>query len=342
MKTISIACETGTSSILVGESLDNLATHIRGKRSILITDTSINRLYGKRFPHQDVIEIGTGEKIKTLATAEKIFLELVDREIDRSAFIVGIGGGIVCDITGFIASTFMRGLDFGFVSTSLLSQVDAAVGGKNGVNFHGYKNLVGVFNQPRFVICDHSMLKTLSDKEFLCGLGEIIKHAAIKSFDIFQFLEKNYKAVLRQDEAVLEQMIYQSINVKADVVRQDEREKGERKKLNFGHTLGHAVEKVIGLPHGEAVAVGMVFALKLSVKRNLLAQENADRVIALIQNTGLPTSISMPKEKILDALRRDKKREGRGVHFVLLKAIGEAVVVEIPINQLEEAIHDMC
>lgn len=342
MKTIEIHGQTGTSKIAVGESLENLEKYTGGTKKIIITDENLNRFYHNRFPPWDIIEIGTGEKIKTLETVEYIFKKLVELEIDRSCFIVGIGGGIVCDITGFAASTFMRGLPFGFVSTSLLSQVDASVGGKNGVNFYGYKNMIGVFNQPDFVICDPEMLNTLPHKELVSGFAEVVKHAAIGSQELFTFLEKNFQKALDLDSATLEKLVCDSVTIKADVVWKDEKEKGERRKLNFGHTLGHALEKTAGLPHGEAVSIGMVFAAELSLKRNMLPITETERIRGLLWQIGLPREMFVDKEKILDALKKDKKRQGSGVHFVLLESIGHAIIEEIPFHELEMVIHDLC
>ena len=267
MKIIEINSQTGLSKIAVGESLVNIGKYVNGTKTVIITDKNLNHFYNLQFPQWDTIVIGTGEKIKTLETVEYIYRNLVELEIDRSCFIVGVGGGIVCDITGFAASTYMRGLGFGFVSTSLLSQVDASVGGKNGVNFQGYKNMIGVFNQPEFVICDPVMLKTLPQEELLSGFAEIVKHAAIGNSDMFSFLENNFQKALDLDAQILGKLVYDSVKIKAAVVRRDEKEEGERRKLNFGHTLGHAIEKTIGIPHGEAVSIGIVFAADLSIKK---------------------------------------------------------------------------
>jgi len=343
MKTVEIRGQSGISTIAVGESLQNLANYLKKDKTVIVTDQNVNRLYKKHFPPYPVITIGMGETIKTLKTVENIFRELLDHEIDRSCFIVGIGGGIVCDITGFAASTYMRGVRFGFVSSTLLSQVDAGVGGKNGVNFSGYKNMVGVFNQPEFVICDPAMLKTLPEKELANGFAEIVKHAAIAgSKDLFIFLEENHRAALRLDEPVIERLVHDSVIIKSAVVNRDEQEKGERRKLNFGHTLAHALEKTTGISHGEAVAIGMVFAAGLSVKRGLLSREEAGRLSGLLKKVNLPTRITFDKEKAIDALKKDKKREGSGIHFVLLKTLGEAIIEEIAIGELEEQIHAMC
>lgn len=338
MKIIEIQGQSGISKIIINESLENLNQYVPANRTVIITDYNVSLYYRSHFPGWEVVEIGTGEKVKTLDTVQYIYKKLVNLEIDRSCFIVGIGGGIVCDITGFVASTYMRGLPFGFVSTTLLSQVDASVGGKNGVNFQGYKNMVGVFNQPGFVICDPAMLKTLPRKELSYGFAEIVKHAVIGDRAHFDFLEKYYKEALEMDEEVLARLVYDSIIVKSSIVQRDEKEKGERRKLNFGHTYGHALEKTIGIPHGEAVSIGIVVAANLSVRRNLLPEEEAVKIRRLLERLHLPTKTTANKEKIWDAIKKDKKRQGQGIHFVLLKTIGEAVIEEISLEELEEVI----
>ncbi len=342
MKTIEIDAPTGLSRILINESIRNLKNYLNGKRTIVITDVNVNRYYNHQFADFEVVEIGTGEGIKNLETLAYIYQRLMNLEVDRSCFIVGSGGGIVCDIAGFAASTYMRGLPFGFVSSSLLSQVDASVGGKNGVNFHGYKNLIGVFSQPSFVICDLEMLKTLPQQELLCGFAELVKHAAIGSAELFSLIEGRYHDALALDMDLMERLVYDSVMIKAEVVRRDEKEKGERRKLNFGHTLGHAVEKTTGLPHGEAVSIGMAVASGLSVNRGHLPGEEADRIKNLLQNFHLPVEFKLDKEEILAAIRKDKKRAGESIHFVFLQGIGRAVVEEIPFPELERTIHDLC
>lgn len=319
---------------MVGETVRALPDYIPAERTVIITDDRVRSLYGHVFPDCPVIEIGQGEAVKTLDTLHDIFDRLIDLEADRSWMIVGVGGGIVCDITGFAASAYLRGVRFGFVSTTLLSQVDASVGGKNGVNFKGYKNMIGVFNQPEFVICDPEMLKTLPRREILCGFAEIIKHAAIADAGLFAFLEQNDQAALELDRHVIERAVYDSVEIKAGIVNRDEREKGERRKLNFGHTFGHAVEKIAGLPHGEAVAVGMAAASRLSVRRGMISKQDGDRVEGLIRRFQLPAAANIDPARVLDALRRDKKREGNKIHFILLEAIGRAAVKDVDIEEL--------
>ena len=335
MKTLEIHGSTGDSFIHLGETLQNLEKYIPSDHVVLITDKNVKRFYENDFPSHPVITIGTGEKIKTLDTVRDIYEKLMTMGADRSTFIVGIGGGIVCDIAGFAASTYLRGVRFGFVSSTLLSQVDASVGGKNGVNFKDYKNMIGLFNQPEFVICDFNLLNTLPEKEVLCGLAEIVKHSAIADRDLFYYLESNYREALALDNDVIGKLVYDSIIIKSAIVNQDELEKGERRKLNFGHTFGHAFEKTTGVSHGEAVSIGMVVASKLSIKKRGLPTKEAERIETLLQRIGLPVSIQAKRKSVLDALKKDKKRKGNRIYFVLLNEIGNAFVDRIPIKELE-------
>jgi 3-dehydroquinate synthase len=342
MKTFEIHGSTGDSFIHIGETLGNLEKYIPSKNVVLITDTNVKKYYGNQFPSYPLITLKTGEEIKTLDTVRNIYEKLVEFEVDRSTLIVGIGGGIVCDITGFAASTYLRGVRFGFVSTTLLSQVDASVGGKNGVNFKGYKNLIGVFNQPEIVICDIDLLKTLPEKEILNGMAEIVKHAVIEDASLFAYLEKHSQKALALDIEVIKKLVYDSIVIKSGIVNQDELEKGARRKLNFGHTFGHAYEKTAGVPHGEAVSAGMVMAAALSVKRGRISDEDAGRIKTLLQRIGLPVTIQAERKKVFDALKKDKKRKGDQIYFVLLDGIGKAVVDQISIKELEAVIHHSC
>lgn len=326
MKAVDIHGRSGKSSILVGEELGNAGSYLPDCKRIIITDTTVNRLYGSQFPEAEVIEIGTGESVKTLDTAQSIYDRLVACGADRTSFLLGIGGGVVCDITGFAASTFMRGIRFGFVASTLLAQVDASVGGKNGVNFKGYKNMVGVFNQPEFVLCDPAMLETLPRKECNSGFAEIIKHAAIADKDMFVYLEENRDRALGLEAPVINQLVSESVRIKAGIVNRDETEQGERRKLNFGHTFGHAIEKTTGISHGEAVSIGMTLAARLSVARGVLPESVSNRLENLLKQYGLPRSIAIDRQRVLDALLKDKKRAGDDILFVLLDAIGKASV----------------
>ena len=335
MKSIKIKSETGDSLVMIGESLENLNSHLPVENPIIITDINVRDFWGAHFPKGPVITIGTGEEIKSFDTLNYIFDQLIALEADRSSFIVRIGGGIVCDIAGFVASTYMRGVRFGFVSTTLLSQVDASVGGKNGVNFRGYKNIVGVFKQPEFVICDLNVLRTLPREELHCGFAEIIKHGAIADENMFDYIEKQRNQALALDLSVVGKLIYDSVIIKSGIVNQDAREKGARRKLNFGHTFGHAIEKTLQIRHGEAVSAGMVLASELSVKRGYLQASHATRICRLLEMYGLPVRLSYDACEVLTAIRMDKKRVGDCINFVLLRNIGRAFVDDVPIQELE-------
>ena len=339
MDVVPIVVNSGTSRILVGERLENLQRYLPAAKPIIITDVNVRRLYPLDSMAVEVITIGTGEEIKTLDTIRDIYGRLLSCEADRSTFIVGIGGGIVCDITGFAAATFLRGLRFGFVATTLLAQVDAAIGGKNGVNFIGYKNMVGLIHQPEFVICDPETLKTLPQKEISCGLAEIVKHAAIADAALFAYLEKHAEDILALNSEVIEKLVQTSVRIKSAVVGRDEKEKGERRLLNFGHTFAHAIEKVMGTSHGEAVSRGMAIAAALSVKKGLLTEDENKRLRALLNNLKLPTYFGLETQAVVHAIGKDKKREGNWIHFVLLNGIGSAIVDKITVEELKDVIH---
>ena len=339
METVTINTNSGQSNILIGESLQNLQRYVPAARPIIITDVNVGKLYHLDSMAAEVIIIGTGEEIKTLATVEDIYSQLISWGADRSAFIVGIGGGIVCDIAGFVASTYLRGVRFGFVATTLLAQVDAAIGGKNGVNFEGYKNMVGLFQQPEFVICDPEVLKTLPQKEIACGLAEIVKHAAIADPDLFAYLEQHAEDILELESRAVKKVVSASVRIKASIIRRDETEKGERRILNFGHTFGHAIEFATGVPHGEAVSLGMVHASNLSFKRGLLTDAENQRLRVLLNDLHLPTRFNSKTEGVAEAIGKDKKRADVRIHFVLLNGIGNAVVEQIAVEELKETLY---
>lgn len=332
--TFEVKGRSGNSTIYVGERLPNLRRHIPPEQTVILTDEIVRGLYGHQFPDGPVIEIGLGERHKTLDTVRTIYDQLVVLEADRSTMIVGIGGGIVCDVAGFVASTYMRGIACGFVASTLLAQVDASVGGKNGVNLGGYKNMVGVFNQPRFVICDPEMLKTLPTKERLCGMAEIVKHAVLADDAMFAFLEQNTTDAVALETEVTRRLVLDSVKIKAGIVNADEHEHGERRKLNLGHTFGHAIEKVCGLAHGEAVSIGMNLAAAISVHKGLLARAEHERLVALLTAMGMPTQPPVPLTELTAVLGLDKKREQAHIHFVLPETIGRAVVVPLRLDEI--------
>ncbi len=339
MKTFHVNGQTGLSSIHVGESLKNLEAYLPPTRTIIVTDQNIKELYGHDFPDAPIITIGTGEGIKTLATVEKILLDLLKYDCDRSSFIVGIGGGIVTDITGFAASIFLRGINFGFVSTSLLSQVDASVGGKNGVNLESYKNMIGVFNQPEFVICDIDLLKTLPKSEISNGLAEIVKHTLICDPNMFTFLEDNKQKALDLDTDTIFKLVADSVKIKSQVVQQDEKEAGERRKLNFGHTIGHAIEKIERAGHGRAVSIGMVAAALFSQQKNMIGSNDVLRIKTLLNDLHLPIDLPYAAQDIINGAQKDKKKQGKDLFYVFLEQIGKARVEKISFEEMNTFIN---
>ena len=284
----------------------------------------------------DYIIVGRGEENKTIASLEKIYTSLLEIGADRHSFIVGLGGGIITDMTGFVASTYQRGLEFGFVASTLLSQVDASVGGKNGVNLGGFKNMVGVFNQPKFVICDPKLLSTLSLREFRSGLAEVIKAGVIKDSELFELFEQYSLDDISNNSDLLAEVIFRSITIKANVVSQDEREKGERKKLNYGHTFAHAIEKSTRrFTHGEAVVVGMEIASQLAVKGGYLSIIDYSRISKVHAKMGFDLKCGIAKEVLFELLKSDKKRNAESIDFIFPTSIGSCDVVNLRFDDLK-------
>lgn len=333
-----IICKNFSSRICMGNAWSLLPSLLPDKDVIIITDINVSGLYGDNFPEYPVITIGTGEAVKEYDTVETIIKHLLAMGADRSSFLLGIGGGVVCDITGFVASIFMRGLEFGFISTTLLSQVDASTGGKNGVNVNGIKNIIGCFNHPAFVICDTAMLETLSDEDYISGMGELLKHALIRDRELFETMEENTGLLRSREPGLLEELVFRSVEIKSSIVENDEREQGERRLLNFGHTLGHAIETATGLSHGRSIAAGMMVAAEISHDEGMLEKEDVERIRELMKNLGLLPGINISRPDILDKIQADKKKEGRNIHFILLNAIGEGVQKVFPIDEITAVI----
>jgi 3-dehydroquinate synthase len=341
VKHLRLTGSSGESLVAVGESIERLEFYCRGSNTVIVTDGPVLALHGHRFPPFPVIEIGVGEESKTLLTVQEVYAGLLRLEADRSSFVVAIGGGIVCDVAAFAASTYLRGLPFGFVPTTLLAQVDASVGGKNGVNLDGYKNLIGTFTQPSFVVCDFDLLRTLPLPELINGLAEAVKQAAVGDPRFFSYLEDNWESALSLSPEAIERIVHDSLRIKTAIVSRDEKESGERRKLNFGHTIGHALEKVYHLRHGEAISVGMVAAAKVSASKGLLSASDVGRLETLLINLGLPVQMTVDSAKVIDALRKDKKREDNSIHYVLLDAIGSATIMPLGLSEIEEVIDDL-
>lgn len=323
----------------------------KSNKICIVSDSNVAKIYAKELEKHlktsfDTIinfTFNAGESSKNLETVEKIYEHLIINRFDRHDLLLALGGGVVGDLTGFTAATYLRGIDFVQIPTSLLSQVDSSIGGKTGVDFKKYKNMVGAFYQPKLVYMNLSVLKTLPEQQLSSGLAEIIKHGCIKDNGYFTWLNENMSKAFELDMKVMEEMIYKSCQIKRDVVERDPKEKGERALLNFGHTIGHAIEKLADfrLYHGECVAIGMVAAAYLSVKKGFLSKTELDAVVDLIKKAKLPVSVSNQDESsILAATKNDKKMVAGQIKFILLHAMGDACIdTTVSDAEMLEAIH---
>ena len=327
---------TGGSRIYIGNAEQLLKEILPEKRVIVISDSNLDRTHHDLIAPYEHILIGLGEQAKSLVTLDEIYRRLIELGADRSTFILGIGGGIVTDIAGFVASTYMRGVEFGFITTTLLGSVDASVGGKNGVNVGGFKNMVGTFSQPNFVICDVALLHSLPNREFRAGLAEVIKTAILGDKELFERLEQTSFEELRQNDELLSEIIIRSVKVKASVVAEDEREGGRRRILNLGHTIAHAIEKCTSkFSHGEAVAIGLFHITNTSLSQNNIAESDAKRIFTLLSRYGFDTSLQIERKQLFDAIKGDKKRKGNALHIILPTAIGAVEDRLISFEELE-------
>ncbi|MEY4385003.1 MAG: hypothetical protein RLY20_286 [Verrucomicrobiota bacterium] len=323
-----------------------------GARCAVITDAKVGPRYAakaiaslKRAGFEPVvITVPAGETAKSLTNVQRCYDQLAANRLERKSFIIALGGGVVGDLAGFVAATYLRGIPFVQVPTTLLAQVDSSVGGKTGVNLKAGKNLVGAFYQPRLVLCDLDTLKTLPPREFRAGLAEVIKYGIIYDEPLFRRLERDLPKLLRKQTAVLEPVIARCCEIKADVVGQDETESGLRAILNFGHTIGHALEAISSYGkylHGEAISIGQVAAAQLSSGLLGFPTEHTARVTELFQRAGLPTTVKLSRAQrrdLFNAMRLDKKVSAGEVKFVLAKKIGKVVwgqrVPDAAINQV--------
>jgi 3-dehydroquinate synthase len=314
--------------------LQSLGSHADPLRTILIVDEQVQRYHGEKIRDWRSIVVPGNEGSKSLGMLERVLDKLVELEADRKTMLIGIGGGVVTDLTGFAASIYMRGIPYAFVPTTLLAQVDASIGGKNGINYGSFKNMLGVIRQPEFLLFDHSLLDTLPETEWHNGFAEIIKYACICDAELFAFLEENRDRSLAHDPEVIRYLVGRSADIKCRIVQEDEFESGPRRLLNFGHTVGHAVEKLEAIPHGQAVAKGMAVAAAFSVRLAGLPESERQRIVQLIGDYRLPVTIASDAEAIARYFRMDKKREGSDIHFVLLKKTGAAFIRPLPLELL--------
>lgn len=328
--------------IVFSQSFDDLLPELEGlniaeRKVCIITDSHVEKIYG------DVIQslladkcrkvtlyaFPAGEENKNLDVVRKVYEYLILEQFDRKDLLIALGGGVVGDLTGFVAATYLRGIDFVQIPTTLLAQADSSIGGKTGVDFDGYKNMVGAFNMPKLVYMNVSVLATLDGRQFFSGFAEIMKHGLIKDCEFYVWLIDNMYEICGRDLNVLQEMVIRSCNVKKNVVEKDPTEKGERALLNFGHTIGHAIEKAknFELYHGECVALGAVAAAYISWKKGMLSMEEYYEVRDMFVPFYLPITVDgIDPEEIVALTKSDKKMQAGKIKFVLLKRIGKAVI----------------
>jgi len=319
--------------------ISHLKEIVDQRNTIIVTDENVFNAHTKRFKGWNVIVLKPGEEYKIQDTANTVIEQLIAMEADRKTILVGVGGGVITDMTGYVASVYMRGIKFGFLPTTLLSMVDASIGGKNGIDLGVYKNIVGIIRQPAFILHDLIFLNTLPQSEWENGFAEIIKHACIKDAAMFRELESNSLKKYQARKKSVCELIQRNAILKTKLVQQDEFEKGDRKLLNFGHTLGHALENQYELSHGQAISIGMTYASHISQQLN--GFKDTGRVVDLLEKYGLPTYATFDKQKVFDVLKMDKKREKAEMNYVLLEKIGKGVVKSIPLKELESIINEL-
>ena len=305
-----------------------------GRKAVIVTDENVAPLYlsellsllRERFLALDSLVLPAGEENKTLSAVSRIYERAVEDGIERGDFFLALGGGVVGDITGFAAATYLRGIRFLQIPTTLLAQVDSAIGGKTGVDFQGYKNMVGAFHMPSLVYSPMSVLRSLDERQYASGLGEVMKHALIRDRDYYDFLIREREGILLRDEEILAETVYRSDRIKKEIVEEDPREEGIRRLLNFGHTLGHAIESCSDFQysHGQCVAFGSLLAERISA---VLSPEEERELMDWMEAVGLSVKLRrMDIGEILSSVKKDKKMDGGRIRFILLRRIGEAYI----------------
>lgn len=350
-----IVSGTRSSSTIRFAPIAALAALVDPARTVIIADEISISFVTQLFDRGRTVVVKRGEAAKNLASLDGVFARFLELGVGRDWTIVGVGGGSVSDLAGFAASSWLRGVDFGFVPTTLLAMVDASVGGKNGIDYHGYKNLIGTFSQPRFVLVDPELLSSLPDYDLACGLVEAIKHGIIEGDDHLSSIEQAVSGSGTIDRGALEPIIRRSIAFKAAVATADEHENGDRRKLNLGHTIGHGVEAVTGLAHGASVAAGLASATRFAMEHCDAKHDGAaafsNRVIALVARLGLPTSLEQARrasretselspatfrDAVAEAMGTDKKRIGTNVLFALPLAAGNVNIEPVTLRELRD------
>ncbi len=355
MKSLKVELGDRSYDILIGSGLlDRTANLLReaipAKKYVIITNPTVDKLYGNKVKENlsnggltaNLLTVPDGEEYKSLDSAGRLYQELTECFAERNTPILALGGGVIGDLSGFVASTYMRGVPLVQIPTTLLAQVDSSIGGKVAVDHGKIKNKIGTFYQPRMVISDTATLKTLPQNEFANGMAEVIKSAVIRDREFFTFIEQNLDKINGRDEDTIEEMVFRAAGIKACVVMQDEMDTGLRNILNFGHTLGHAVETVSAfrIAHGQAVSIGMIAEAKISLKMGTFEERELKKLEKLLSDCGLPTKMpEMDKDSVLKAMRHDKKITGGNIRFALPHNIGDVYLTdEVDIGYIMEAI----
>lgn len=341
-KKIEVACENGSYPIFLNNKFGGLMKELpkildTNRKICIVTDTNVEKHYGEEFmnllksAYENVFlfVFQSGEPQKNLSTVGNLYEFLIRKQFQRKDMLIALGGGVVGDLTGFTAATYLRGIDFIQVPTSLLAMVDSSIGGKTGVDYLHYKNMVGAFYQPRLVYANISTLETLPATEYYAAMGEILKHGLIRDADYFEWTINHIVEIYEKDTAVLEELVQKSMQIKRDVVEEDPKEQGLRAILNFGHTVGHAVESLMGFKmlHGECVALGMQAAAYISWKRDMIEKEDFFEIRDMFVGFHLPIVLDdLKPEDILQVMKNDKKADAGSIKFILLDGIGNAVI----------------
>ncbi|MBO5458831.1 MAG: 3-dehydroquinate synthase [Lachnospira sp.] len=335
----------------LAESFEKLA--VTGRKICIVTDSNVGPLYAEAVKEElektgnsvFVYTFEAGEANKNLNTVEDVYEFLIKNHFDRKDMLAALGGGVVGDLTGFTAATYLRGVSFIQIPTSLLAQVDSSIGGKTGVDFRAYKNMVGAFHQPKLVYMNMSALLSLDNRLFNSGFGEIIKHGFIKDKEYYQWLKENEKAITAREYCALEHMIAGSCQIKRGVVELDPTEKGDRALLNFGHTLGHAIEKLMNfkLYHGECVVLGMIASLKISLNRGNISEAEYTEAVEMFKQYGFPVTVTgISVEDVVLVSKSDKKMDAGKIKFILLDKVGNAYIdTTVTDEEMKQALKDI-
>jgi len=334
--------------------LGDIASRIDPTRTLVLTDKKVHSLFGTLFPDCPIAFVPEGEAAKSWDVLTELYSQFIAFKLDRNWSILAIGGGTISDTAGFAAHTWMRGIDFLAAPTTLLAMTDAALGGKNGIDFHGYKNVLGSFHLPTTIFCDIEALRRLEAAQFASGMAEVVKHAIIDGEGYFTLLERSLASYAAADgfdyaacpSSVLKQIVSESQRIKLDIVERDPRESGERRLLNLGHTFGHAIEVLAGIPHGHSVSLGIALASSFSVRKGIMKAGTAQRIASLLSGFGLPVDFRRFAEgdffeRVGETLFMDKKRNGAFMNLVVPRNIGIVAVEKIPVEELKAFLREV-